>query len=74
MCVLHKCLCSAQALHSSPVSPVKKTRRRNPTPRSELHARATAASQWDYYKATEKSTYNPTFTYKSPDNVERPQA
>lgn len=35
MCVLHKCLCSAQDLHSSPVSPVKRpageTQRRAPS-------------------------------------------
>ncbi|KAI4810289.1 hypothetical protein KUCAC02_019128, partial [Chaenocephalus aceratus] len=46
MCVLHKCLCSAQDLHSSPVS-------RSKDPPAKPNARNSAASQRDYYKATE---------------------
>lgn len=66
MCVLHKCLCSTQDLHSSPVSPVKRPRRAKPNAALQapepqhLVGRITA-------KTLKSPPCNLTFTYKTPD-------
>jgi len=70
MCVLHKWLGGARELHSSPVSPgQKKTRRRNPTPRSERRELAGGITT----KATGTSTLRSSiYRYKAHNKVERP--
>lgn len=64
MCVLHKCLCSAQDLHSSPVSPVKR-------PAGETQCRAPSSTPEPQQLVSGITAKTPKHSHDH-NNVQRP--